>query len=71
MEEKKKREAVYNPRADKRWNEKNKEHRRYLTSRGQARSFIRNRAKLEDLEELESLIEEKRKQLLENSEKMS
>ncbi len=71
MAKDKKREAVYNPEADKRWVEKNKEHRRYLTSRGQARSFIRNRAKLEDLEELESLIKEKRKQLLENSEKMS
>lgn len=67
----KKREAVYNPEADKRWNEKNKEHRNYLSTRSTARSFIRNRAKLEDLEELESLIKEKRKQLLENSEKMS
>lgn len=61
----KKRKSVYNREADKRWIEKNKEHRRYLNSRGQARSFIRNRAKLEDLEELEGLIAEKRKALQE------
>lgn len=59
----KKREAVYNPEADKRWIEKNKEHRRYLSTRSTARSFIRNRAKEEDLEELEGLIAQRRKQL--------
>lgn len=58
-----KREAVYNPKADKKWIEKNKEHRRYLSARGAARSFIRNRSTLEDLEELEVLIEERRKTL--------
>ncbi|MDO5027447.1 MAG: hypothetical protein Q4E50_06420 [Tissierellia bacterium] len=58
-----KRESVYNPDADKKWIEKNKEHRRYLSARGAARSFIRNRATLEDLEELEGLIEERRKVL--------
>lgn len=45
--------------ADKRWIEKNKEHRRYLSQRGTARSFIRNHATEEDLKELEQLIEEK------------
>ena len=53
----KKRKAVYNPEADKRWKEKNREHRNYLTSRGAARSFIRNKATREDLLELKSLIE--------------
>lgn len=59
----KKREAVYNPEADKKWIEKNKEHRRYLSARGAARSFIRNRAILEDLEELKELIEERENKL--------
>ena len=45
----KKRKAVYNPEADKKWREANKEHRRYLTGRGSARSFIRNKATRDDL----------------------
>lgn len=52
-----KRKAVYNREADKKWIEKNREHRRYLSARSAARSFIRNRATLEDLEELNRLIE--------------
>lgn len=60
----KKRKAVYNPEADKRWKEKNREHRNYLTGRGAARSFIRNKATREDLLELKSLIEEQLKQPL-------
>ena len=55
----KRRKAVYNPEADKRWKEKNREHRNYLTGRGAARSFIRNKATREDLLELKSLIEER------------
>lgn len=58
----KKRKAVYNPEADKRWKEKNREHRNYLTGRGAARSFIRNKATREDLLELKSLIEERLRQ---------
>lgn len=50
-------------RANKKWNENNKEHMNYLRSRSSARSFIKNKATLEDLEELEKLIEERRKQL--------
>ncbi len=49
--------------ANERWNEKNKERRTYLSSRSSARSFIRKRATLEDLEELEQLIAERRKEL--------
>lgn len=56
----KKREAVYNPEADKKWNDNNKEHRRYLTDRTSARRFIRTKATLDDLEELQELIEERR-----------
>lgn len=43
--------------ADKRWIEKNKEHRNYLSRRSNARGFIRNLAKKEDLQELKELIE--------------
>ena len=60
MEEVKKREAVYNPDADKKWNDNNKEHRRYLTDRTSARRFIRTKATLADLEEMQALIEERR-----------
>ena len=49
--------------ANERWNEKNKERRTYLSSRSSARSFIRNRATLEDLDELEQLIVKRRKEL--------
>lgn len=49
--------------ADKRWIEKNKEHRNYLSRRSNARGFIRNLAKKEDLQELKELIEKKLKKL--------
>lgn len=58
----KRRKAVYNPEADKRWKEKNRGHRNYLTGRGAARSFIRNKATKDDLLELKSLIEERLRQ---------
>ncbi|EAE5306595.1 hypothetical protein D4W57_11760 [Listeria monocytogenes] len=45
-------------RANKAWQDKNKEHANYLKSRSAARSFIKNKATLEDLEELEQLIKE-------------
>ena len=45
--------------ADKRWIEKNRKHRTYLSQRSSARSFIRNHATEEDLKELEKIIEEK------------
>ena len=49
--------------ANKRWQEKNKERAKYLSDRSRARSFIRNKATKEDLEELEQLIAERRKEL--------
>ncbi len=48
---------------DKKWIDKNREHKRYLSARSSARSFIRNHAKKEDLEELKKIIEEKEKSL--------
>lgn len=64
MEENKKRKSVYNPEADKKWAEKNKEHKSYLKYRSTARSFIKNKATLEDLDELENLIKDKKNTLL-------
>ncbi|EGP7194656.1 TPA: hypothetical protein RD840_000464 [Listeria monocytogenes] len=43
-------------KANKAWQEKNKEHANYLKSRSAARSFIKKKATLEDLKELEKLI---------------
>lgn len=64
MMEEKKRQAVYNPEATNRWRAKNKEHTQYLNTRSTARSFIRNRATAEDLDELEALIAERRNELM-------
>lgn len=52
--------------ANKRWQEKNKEHAKYLSNRSRARSFIRKQSTLEDLEELEQLISERKKDLTQN-----
>ncbi|MBS5925612.1 MAG: hypothetical protein KIC66_00810 [Clostridium sp.] len=43
-------------KADKRWREKNREHANYLKNRTSARCFIRNKATLEDIEELRELL---------------
>ncbi|WP_183128070.1 hypothetical protein [Clostridium autoethanogenum] len=42
--------------ANQKWENKNREYASYLKSRSSARSFIRNKATLEDLEELKELI---------------
>ena len=47
--------------ANRRWAEKNKEHKNYLSRRSNARGFIRNLATKEDLVELFQLIEKKLK----------
>ena len=47
--------------ANRRWAEKNKEHKNYLSRRSNARGFIRNLATKEDLVELLQLIEKKLK----------
>lgn len=46
--------------ANKRYREKNKEHRNYLSARSGARSFIRNKATLDDLKELADLIQKQK-----------
>ncbi|EAE5704837.1 hypothetical protein D5012_002917, partial [Listeria monocytogenes] len=45
-------------KANKAWQDKNKEHANYLKSRSAARSFIKKKATLEDLEELEIAIKQ-------------
>jgi len=50
-------------RAQKNWDDKNREHSSYLKSRSSAKSFIRNKATLEDLEEIEKLISERKEKL--------
>ena len=47
-------------KATKKWNENNREHRNYLSKRSSARSFIRNHATMDDLNELEEIIKEKK-----------
>ena len=53
-----KKELTPQQRANKKWNEKNKERRNYLSKRSAARSFIRNSATKKDLLELKEIIEE-------------
>lgn len=53
--------------ANKKW-QKNQEHARYLRNRSTTRSFLRKQATLEDIEEMESIILERRKTLLLESE---
>ena len=45
--------------ANKKWQQKNKQHAKYLSDRSRARSFIRNQAQYEDIKELEKLLHER------------
>lgn len=50
-------------KANKNWADKNREYSSYLRSRSSARSFIRNKATLEDLEELKQLIKAREQEI--------
>jgi len=50
-------------KANKRWNENNKERMRYLRSRSSARSFINNRATIDDIKELKELLKKREREL--------
>lgn len=52
-------------RAIKKWEEENKDKKRYISHRARARSFLRDHATLEDLEELEAVLLERRAKLKE------
>ncbi|OEH53999.1 hypothetical protein AQ616_09430 [Oceanobacillus sp. E9] len=54
-------------KANKKWQEKNREHTRYLRNRSTARNFIKKQATLEDIEELEILLEERQYNLKEDN----
>lgn len=47
--EEKKRKAIYNPKADRLWNEKNKAKRQYLNKRSATKNFILKVASDEDI----------------------
>lgn len=49
--------------ANKRWEAKNKKYSNYLKQRSAARSFIKNKATKEDIEEFKRLLDE-REQIL-------
>lgn len=48
---------------NKRWAKNNAEHKRKLSYRSTARTFIRNYADMDDLKELQELIENKLKKI--------
>lgn len=49
----------------KTWQNKNKEHANYLKDRSKARSFIKNKATKEDLQEFKGLISTREKEISE------
>ena len=49
--------------ANKKWQEQNKERAKYLSNRSRTRSFIRNQATLEDIDELQQLLDQRRESL--------
>ncbi|EFS20618.1 hypothetical protein FSBG_00115 [Fusobacterium gonidiaformans 3-1-5R] len=55
--------AVKQTEANKKWQEKNKERAKYLSDRSRTKSFIRNLSTLEDLEEIQKLILDRKKEL--------
>lgn len=50
-------------KANRKWDEANKERKQYINQRSVAKSFIRKKATLEDLEALKELIKEKETKL--------
>lgn len=67
----KKRKAVYNPEANKRWREKNKERNDYIRYKSAARVFIRDLIEDEDLEEFNNLMSERNKKVGEIAEELN
>ncbi|MHB9927950.1 hypothetical protein [Clostridium botulinum] len=49
--------------ANQKWEKKNREYASYLKSRSSAKSFIRNKATLEDIEEFRDLLKEREESL--------
>lgn len=57
--EDKKRKAVYNPKADKLWNEKNKDKRQYLNKKSATKSFILKFATDKDIQLVNDWLNER------------
>lgn len=57
--------AVKQTEANKKWQEKNKERAKYLSDRSRARNFLKKAVVLEDLEEFEEILKERRKEFSE------
>ncbi|BBN98298.1 hypothetical protein [Sporolactobacillus terrae] len=54
-------------KASRNWEAKNRERKRYMSKKSTAKSFIRLDAAPDDLDELEKLIAERRRQLKEEA----
>ena len=52
-------------RANEKWAQENREHSNYLKNRSACKSFIKNRATLEDIAELYELLEIRKNELME------
>lgn len=50
-------------KASKKWDEENRDKKRYINARSGARSFIKNKSTLEDLQELKQLIKNREEEL--------
>lgn len=50
-------------RANEKWNQNNKERMNYLRSRSSAKSFIRNKATIDDIKELREMLDERENEL--------
>ena len=51
-------------KATKKWVEKNRDHSNYLKNRSACKSFIRNKATLEDLKELSEIVLQRKIELI-------
>lgn len=50
-------------KANRKWDEKNREHKIYLSWRSRAKSFIRKAATLDDLNEIKELVDQRIEEL--------
>lgn len=57
--------AIKQTEANKKWQEKNKERAKYLSDRSRARNFLKKTVILEDIEEFEEILKERKKELKE------
>lgn len=59
MTEEKKKTKNYYPESQKKWNQKNKEHKKHLNYRSYTKTFINSMASVEELQEIKILIDKK------------